>query len=68
VALFGRKDVVLRLSLGLWAALVLARTVGIAETVKLFHLIPATDITAMIRYAPPSAGMAIIVLASLMRK
>lgn len=56
VALFGRKDVALRVSLGIWAALVLGRTVGLANAVKLFHLIPAADITAMVRLCSSISG------------
>lgn len=55
----------LRLSLGVFAVLVLARSIGALGTLHLFRLVPGNDMLAVFRYGTPASEMAVAILAAL---
>jgi hypothetical protein len=65
MGLAGRRHRALRIVLGAWVVVGLARLVGVAWALDLVNLIPGVKSTAFYRYAPPSWEMAVVVLAVL---
>jgi hypothetical protein len=65
VGLVGRRNRTLRLGLGLWLAVCLARTYGFAPVVHLLALVPGVRLTAFYRYADPTWELAAVVLTGL---
>ena len=65
IGLAGRRHRALRIALGAWVVVGLARLVGAAWSLHLVNLIPGVKSTAFYRYAPPSWEMAVVVLAVL---
>jgi hypothetical protein len=65
VGLAGRSYRPLRIALGVWIVIGLARLVGVGFALDLINAIPGIKSTAFYRYAPVSWGMALVVLAAL---
>jgi hypothetical protein len=65
VGLVGRRNRTLRIGLGMWVAICLARTYGFAPVVHLLALVPGVRLTAFYRYADPTWELAAIVLAGM---
>jgi hypothetical protein len=65
VGLAGRSYRPLRIALGAWIAIGLARLVGVGVALDLINAIPGIKSTAFYRYAPVSWEMALVVLAVL---
>jgi hypothetical protein len=64
LALLDPRYRALKLLLGLWIALVLSRTYGVAFLHGVFGVIPGIDHVAFYRYSWPSLSFAVIVLAA----
>ncbi|MGO8870438.1 MAG: hypothetical protein ACLQPH_03390 [Acidimicrobiales bacterium] len=64
VGLVGRHNRILRVGLGLWVAVCLTRTYGLAPAVHLLALVPVVRLTAFYRYADPTWELAVVVLAA----
>ena len=62
VGLFGRRNRILRIGLGLWVAVSLSRTYGFPPVVHLLAPIPGVRLTAFYRYADPTWELAAAVL------
>ncbi|HMK62700.1 MAG TPA: hypothetical protein VK386_03690 [Acidimicrobiales bacterium] len=65
VGLVGGRLRPLRLALGIWVAVALAKTFGLQPLAKLVNLFPGFHEIATYRYSPPSWELAVVVLAAL---
>ncbi len=65
VGLFGRPCRLLRVALGAWIVVGLARLVGVGVALDAVNAIPGVSSTAFYRYAPASWELAVVVLAAL---
>jgi hypothetical protein len=65
IGLAGGRHRALRVALGAWVVVGLARLVGVGWALDIINLIPGVKSTAFYRYAPPSWEMAVVVLAVL---
>ena len=65
IGLVGRRHRTLRIGLGLWIAVCLARTYGFAPVVDVLAHVPGLRSMAVYRYADPTWELAAVVLAAL---